>query len=89
MQAPAEPMPSMPQDPSTSKHIFHLPLIAGVQVERVSDRVCKDRAGHWIPALQTMSVKPSPGNELVKLHVGNGGRRGADVLDVARMRSLP
>jgi len=38
-QAPAESMPSMPRDPGTLEHVFHFPLIASVQVERVSDCV--------------------------------------------------
>jgi hypothetical protein len=38
-QAPAEPMPSMPRDPGTLEHVFHFPLMASVQVERVSDCV--------------------------------------------------
>ena len=44
-QAPAEPMPSMPADTSTLEHVFHFPLIASIQVERVSDRVREDQAG--------------------------------------------
>jgi hypothetical protein len=32
-QAPAEPMPSMPRDPSTFEHVLHFPLIASVQVD--------------------------------------------------------
>jgi hypothetical protein len=36
-QASAEPVPTMPEEPSTFEHVFHFPLIAGVQIERMSD----------------------------------------------------
>ncbi len=36
-QAPAEPVPAVPQKSRTLEHIFHFPLIASVQIERMSE----------------------------------------------------
>ena len=55
-QTPAEPMPSMPGHSSTSEHIFHLPLIASVQIKRVSNRICEDRAARWIATSYTLGA---------------------------------
>jgi hypothetical protein len=57
-QAPAESMPSVPQDSSTLKHVFHFPLIVSIQVERVSDSVCKDQATRGFATSLPMGVKP-------------------------------
>ena len=55
-QAPTESMPSMPRDTSTLEHVFHFPLIASVQVERVSDCVREDRAPCGIATPLSMRI---------------------------------
>jgi hypothetical protein len=42
-QAPPESMPPVPEKSSTLQHVFHLSLVAGIQVERMSDRVGEDQ----------------------------------------------
>jgi RHS repeat-associated protein len=46
----------MPGHSSTSEHIFHLPLIASVQIKRVSNRICEDRAARWIATSYTLGA---------------------------------
>jgi hypothetical protein len=48
----------MPGDTSTLEHVFHFPLIASVQVERVSDRVREDRAACRIATSFAMGIQP-------------------------------
>jgi hypothetical protein len=42
-QATPESMPLVPEKSSTLQHVFHLSLIAGIKVERMSDRVGEDQ----------------------------------------------
>jgi hypothetical protein len=46
----------MPRDTSTLEYVFHFPLIASVQVERVSDGVREDRATRGIATPLSMRI---------------------------------
>jgi hypothetical protein len=57
-QTSAKPMPPVPQNPSFLEKVFHLPLVALIQIERSAHGICKDRADPRIPAPLAMCTEP-------------------------------